>query len=714
VFKYNFGGLLGSFLGILLLSNACAVGEIGDVTGSSEPGPSYNDIDGGITAGDPGTPGAPSQPVASVCPGASPDVSASNGWRSSEASLAAFGALYFEFKARPAAPNLNGLMAVGTEEIDDFAKAAIAVRFAEDGLVDVRDGSFYSSDVSYAYDPGVWYTVAISADIETETYDVEIGRCGETRETLIKSASFRPDANVSDQLSTWAVWSSEAAALELSTPTWMVSGGCAPATCQSLGQECGQPSNGCGGSLNCGGCGGGEVCASGTCVDASTPPPTPTPPAGPGGFPSPATTGITDEWCPRWDELKKSTSGRTITQDGAVIEYEDISGGLIIDAKDVTVRCSKITNGFSGRSTWGVLCSDGGWSDVYGCTDGLLIEDTTLWLGNTDTGIIMSTDEGTINRARVRPGCDATKIEGGMLSNSYIGFDSGYTHPWKLDCNQQSSDGPHHSDGSQQTGASGPLWILNNTIFGPHQAATSAIILKGDFGNIHDATISGNQLSGGTNTVNIKRKNKTASNYPYDVRMSHNVWVAGTPWFGYTNIDTTGAECWEAKEGGEWTNTISTGGNITTPGHAGNIGSCGGSATWPRSPWTGITSIPVWEVSGFGLSDYSCAQGQGACAGIDLSAQTSGRLPRGSNPGGVRWRFNCGGSPSNTGGAHPQGADLWYHYSACDGQTSCTMTDVCDFQSQGAGTYTVKIYSEPGPGAGIRPSDYGELAFTVK
>ena len=52
-------------------------------------------------------------------------------------------------------------------------------------MVDARDGASYNSDVSYAYDAGVWYTIAVSADIATETYDVEIGRCGETPETLI-------------------------------------------------------------------------------------------------------------------------------------------------------------------------------------------------------------------------------------------------------------------------------------------------------------------------------------------------------------------------------------------------------------------------------------------------------------------------------------------------------------------------------------------------
>ena len=254
VVKHRFIGWLGSLFSVLVLASACTVGEVGDSSGEPRLGPGYDD-------------------VAPVCPGASADISASDGWRSSEASLPANETLRFEFKARPTAANLDGLVAVGAEDINDFTRAAITVRFADNGLVDVRDGAFYSSDMAYPYDPGVWYSVAVAADIETKTYDVEIGPCGEPRQKLIESASFRDNTDVSGQLSTWAVWSSQAAALEVSTPAWMASGSCAPATCESLGHECGQPSNGCGGSLSCGGCGSGQACVGGFCVDNSTPPP---------------------------------------------------------------------------------------------------------------------------------------------------------------------------------------------------------------------------------------------------------------------------------------------------------------------------------------------------------------------------------------------------------------------------------------------------------
>ena len=248
-------------LGVLILVAGCNGGVIGD-------GPARF----GSEEGAPPRSIAPSDPTALSCLGAAPDVAARDGWRSSEAGVIAEGTLRFEVKARPTAQNLDGLVAMGGESIDDLDKAAIAVRFGEDGLVDVRDGAFYASDMAYPYDPGVWYSIGITADIDAQTYDVEIGPCGEPRETLVEDAAFR-DGTLG--LSTWAVWSSQAAALEVSTPAWIPSGGCMPATCESLGQECGQPADGCGGTLNCGGCEGNELCDSGACVEElmMTPPP---------------------------------------------------------------------------------------------------------------------------------------------------------------------------------------------------------------------------------------------------------------------------------------------------------------------------------------------------------------------------------------------------------------------------------------------------------
>ncbi len=251
-------GRLRAFIVIAFSLTACTAGQIDGSVGDG--------------AWDDGSDDEQTMPPLLQCPGANPDVAARNGWRSSDASALTDGVLRFELKARPTASNLDGLVAVGAESIDDFDKAAIAVRFADDGLVDVRDGAFYASDMAYPYEPGVWYSIGIAADVDTQTYDVEIGPCGEPRETLIEDALFRDDTV---ELSTWAVWSSQTAALEVSTPAWIPAGGCVPATCESLGQECGQPGDGCGGTLNCGGCEGNELCDSGVCVEElmTTPPP---------------------------------------------------------------------------------------------------------------------------------------------------------------------------------------------------------------------------------------------------------------------------------------------------------------------------------------------------------------------------------------------------------------------------------------------------------
>ena len=118
-----------------------------------------------------------------------------------------------------------------------------------------------------------------------------------------------------------------------------------------------------------------------------------------------------------------------------------------------------------------------------------------------------------------------------------------------------------------------------------------------------------------------------------------------------------------------------------------------------------LSPIPVWTVSGFNLEQSSCTQGSASCE-INIGASASGNGTAwappytGSSP---RWRYRCGLSST----------ELWSDASACDGLSTCSITDACDFQAASPGTYTVKIYSEPGPGAGIRVSDHDSLTFTV-
>jgi hypothetical protein len=164
VFKIEFAVRLSLLAGTALLLS-CAVGEISDAggeprLGSEDPNPSGapGTPDGGMSS-EGGLPvnesGEPISPISGLpledpaCPAVAPDVSVSNGWRSTRASQPAFDTLDFEVMARPGAADLDGIVAIGGQDIGAFSDAAILVRFASDGLVDARDGSVYDKDATF-------------------------------------------------------------------------------------------------------------------------------------------------------------------------------------------------------------------------------------------------------------------------------------------------------------------------------------------------------------------------------------------------------------------------------------------------------------------------------------------------------------------------------------------------------------------------------------
>ena len=318
----------------------------------------------GGAAPDLGSPGDVSDPSSqdnASCPWAATAVSASDGWQSRSASEPVFDTLYFEVTARMVGDSGDALVAIGAEDIADFADAAVKVRFAGDGFLDARDGSVYDKDLSIAYEQGVWYTFGVWANVATRTYDVEVARCGEFPQALITDAAFESDSSVSDRLTTWGAWSSHGAKLDLSTPSWITSDDCAVATCDSLGLTCGVASDGCGGTLNCGGCNSGESCEVGVCIqDPVAPPPLPT--DGDPDRPWAHNTGPTDPGA------LTGSGSLTITTDGAVVEDINVTGSVKIDANNVTLRNFKIHNALyaiqivPGHS--GILIEDGEIYDV--------------------------------------------------------------------------------------------------------------------------------------------------------------------------------------------------------------------------------------------------------------------------------------------------------------------------------------------------------------
>lgn len=630
----------------------------------------------------------------------------SNGW-TGKILPAAYGTVKLTLQARPGAASLDGLFALSVDPMTAFSNGQALVRFAPNGMIDVRDGGAYASDVAFPYAANTWYTVAVELDLATQTYDVHVAKCGEPLVTLISGAQFRSDAPPTQVLSAISAWSAGAGSVEVADIAWTWSGTAPP-----------------------------------TLAPPSPPPSGASVPSA--SVPSATTTGITAEWCPRWSELKKSTTGRTITTPGTVIEYEEINGQLDIRAPDVSVRCARITQVSDPYDNGLIHCRSSN-----GCTGGLLVEDTFVSGAdpNRRYGALLTcvSDECSVRRSHVVRGCDTSKFEGGMVRDSFWDDQSGGELNFP---NQRSPaywdycpDAAAHGDAQQVHGnMPAPAWWYGNRIEGPWRYATSAFIFGG--GDHRDITIDSNYIQGGGYTIYLHN----TSPPPSWVRVTNNTfatdsWIQKPPdsWEGNVFNITGSIGCHEMKKDGQWTNRLTepdvTRGNDTivdetygAQSSAKNIGACNASIAnaseraradngqYPRSPWTGISPMPVWDVSGMTASTTSCTKGSTACKGIDLSANASGNGDTVSPPfttGSPRWRYNCGGSAANRAGLHPQGADLWYWQAACNGKTSCSIADACDFSAEPAGTYRIRMYSESGPGSGVRASDHAEIIFTV-
>ncbi len=300
------------------------------------------------------------------------ELSASNGWRSIEASEPAFDTLRFDVMARPEVANIDALVAVGADGITDFSDASIKVRFADDGFIDATDGSTFRSDNAFRYEPGVWYKITISANVVDRTYDVAVAGRGGRAETLITDAAFDSEASTTDHLATWAAWSSQSARLDIARHTWVASGSCAPSTCLSLDVVCGEPSDGCGGSLTCGSCASGQTCESGECVDV---PPSPNPPPPPTCMPE--TCMALGVECGSWND----GCGGTLTCGGCPSGQTCADGLCVDDQPPSPPPCIPAT-----CTSWGAEC--GIWSDGCGgllscggcgsgrsCTSGVCVDD---------------------------------------------------------------------------------------------------------------------------------------------------------------------------------------------------------------------------------------------------------------------------------------------------------------------------------------------------
>ena len=99
----------------------------------------------------------------------------------------------------PDLPGVDFVLALGDGAINDYEDAAVLVRFAQTGRIDVRNGATYQAERLIEYQPGSDHRVRIEVDLSAKTYSVWIVSGGGSLVRLAKDFAFRTEqANVSE------------------------------------------------------------------------------------------------------------------------------------------------------------------------------------------------------------------------------------------------------------------------------------------------------------------------------------------------------------------------------------------------------------------------------------------------------------------------------------------------------------------------------------
>jgi hypothetical protein len=192
-------------------------------------------------------------------------------------------------------------------------------------------------------------------------------------------------------------------------------------------------------------------------------------PAAPTGFPGAGNTGV-----PGGKSLKAS-GGIRVTKSGTVIDSMDVKGDISVEANNVTIKNTRVTN----NGFWGIIQRGG--------ASGLTVVDSEIRGNGRDQLEYGITNQGgmiTVQRTEVSVVSNHISTTVGLIADNYL-------HSPKY----FSGD---HIDGIESTSGpgSGTLIIRHNTVIINYDQ-TSCIALFQDFGLQHDAVIEGNLLAGG-------------------------------------------------------------------------------------------------------------------------------------------------------------------------------------------------------------------------
>jgi hypothetical protein len=237
------------------------------------------------------------------------------------------------------------------------------------------------------------------------------------------------------------------------------------------------------------------------CANSQQEPPRNLPPAPPGGspptrsgrFPDASSTGVPP------GTVLTSSGGLTINTPGAVIDARDISGPVVVNAPDVTIRRSRIRS-----SSFGVVSSK---------STGLVLEDCEIDGLNANNTAIGSANL-TVRR------CNIHGAENGLNVSGNVTVEDSYIH------DLTTANGAH-TDGAQFNQGASDIVFRHNTIRpNPDDVwrSTSAIIMwnEGDAQNTR-VRIENNRLIGTGASFALYAPRQPAS----DIYINNNRFMAG-------------------------------------------------------------------------------------------------------------------------------------------------------------------------------------------
>lgn len=192
-----------------------------------------------------------------------------------------------------------------------------------------------------------------------------------------------------------------------------------------------------------------------------------------GGYPDETNTGV-----PAGVTLTNYSGTMNVTTNGAIIQNYNISGDIVVDADNVTIRNCRVTSGGYYPIRW--------YGDEH---TGLLVEDCEIIGTNYNVTAGMSFRNYTARRVFVTGGADGFKADANVLIEDCYVTGLGI--------------GPDtHNDGVQTTGGS-DVTLRHNTFKLGNQSGVSAVVQVGnEWGTNSNWLIEDNLIDGGGWSIN--------------------------------------------------------------------------------------------------------------------------------------------------------------------------------------------------------------------